>query len=248
MKNIFNNNSSTHKKYNKSMLLSANKRLRPQTVKSTHSIDDYFQKNNKYSSYTNTSRYFSNSLYRTNTNLVIDNGNYKKLKPKFLKQLLKNSKNIKKSYKKELNNVYLLRKTRELMSIVEKEIKMKEPEYYKKILFNNIINVKKTVEIANKMREELRYRINTNCPGNENNKVYMRKNNANLIRFSDAICHMKDINFYKYRKILKDIYPKLSKNVFKNRYEISPKNLVNKKRMQDNEMKINKLISKLHKY
>ena len=52
------------------------------------------------------------------------------------------------------------------------------------------------------MREEIKCKVEYFGPSNLDNKVYIRKKNANLIRFSYAICHMKDIKFYQYKKIL----------------------------------------------
>ena len=250
LKKYFSSNSSTiYKKYNNSMLLLNNRKTMTKSVKSHQKINDYFQKSTKYSYCTNnTSRNFSNTLYKTNSNLVIDNVNYKQLKPKFLKQLLNDSKNIKNAYKKELYNVNLKSNTKHLIEFVKKEMKKKDPEYYKKQLFSNIIKKKKTIETANKMREEIKSKVVYFGPGNLDNKVYIRKKNANLIRFSDAICHMKDIQFYQYKKILKDLYPNLSKLAFKNKYEIPIKNIVNEKKLADNDEKINKLFSLIKKH
>ena len=80
-------------------------------------------------------------------------------------------------------------------------MKKKDPEYYKKQLFSNIIKKKKTIETSNKMREEIKCKVEYLDPRNLDNKVYIRKKNANYIRFSDAICHM-NIQFYQYKKIL----------------------------------------------
>ena len=62
-------------------------------------------------------------------------------------------------------------------------MKKKDSEYNKKKENN-----------TNKMREEIKCKVEYFGPSNLDNKVYIRKKNANLIRFSDAICHIKDIH------------------------------------------------------
>ena len=141
---FFNSNTSTNKINNSSMItlcypksfITKNKRPQSANINSS-SINNYnFKKcNYKNISSCNSSKNFSNSRYKTLSNFYFDNLNYSKLKPKYLMDFLKNSKKIKNSYKKELKNVYLKRKTKELMEIVEKEIKIKDPEYHKKHIF-----------------------------------------------------------------------------------------------------------------
>ena len=252
---IFNSNTSTHKTNNNSMItlcvqnqLTA-KNKRPQSATIIRSINNYIHKNNNYKNNSkNTSKNISHSLYRSQTNLHINNKIYKKLKPKYLMEFLKKSKNIKNSYKKQLKDVHMNRNTRELMEIAEKEIKMKDPEYHKKQIFKNILKIKKTINYAHKMRDELKYKMIYYGPGSINNKVYIRKKSANLIRFCDTICHMRDEKFYMYQKLLKDLYPNLTKDVFKIKYKVSERDTFNEKRMKDNEEKINKLILSLKKH
>ena len=45
------------------------------------------------------------------------------------------------------------------------------------------------------MREEIKCKVEYFGPNNLDNKVYIRKKNANLIRFSDAICHISPYFF-----------------------------------------------------
>ena len=111
--------------------------------------------------------------------------------------------------------------TKELMEIAKKEIDMKDPEYHKKQIFKNIIKVKKTLKYVKKMREQQKYKMDYFGPGNINNKGYIRRKNANLIRFCDSICHMKDDKFYEYRTMINKFYPTLSKGAFKNKYDIN---------------------------
>ena len=101
------------------------------------------------------------------------------------------------------------KQTQDMMKIAKKEIDMKDPEYHKKQIFKNIIKVKKTLKYVKKMRHEQKYNMEYYGPGNINNKGYIRKKNANLIRFCDQICHMKDEKFYMYQKLLNELYPNL---------------------------------------
>lgn len=248
---IFNSNTSTHKTNNNSMItlcvqnqLTANNK-RPQSATIIRSINDYIHKNYNYK---NNSKNIYLSLYRSQTSLHINNKIYKKLKPKYLMEILKKSKNIQNSYKKDLKDVHMNRNTRELMEIAEKEIKMKDPEYHKKQIFKNILKIKKTINYAHKMRDELKYKMIYYGPGSINNKVYIRKKSANLIRFCDTICHMRDEKFYMYQNLLKDLYPNLTKDLFKKKYKISERDNINEKKMKDNEEKINKLILLLKKH
>ena len=254
---IFNSNTSTNKINNSSMITLCypksytTKSRRPQSANiNSSSINNYAFKKGNYkniSSY-NSSKNFSHSHYKTLSDFYFDNLNYSKLKPKYLMDFLKNSKKIKNSYKKELKDVHMKRKTQELLEIAKKEIKLKDPEYYKKQIFKSIIKVKKTLNYVQKMRGEQKYMMDYYGPGNIDNKGYIRKKNANLIRFCDQICHMKDEKFYIYSKLLNDLYPHLLKNAVKIKYKISERDPINEKKMQENEEKINKLISVLKKH
>jgi len=254
---IFNSNTSTNKINNSSMITVCNPRnhttksKRPQSATIGHSsIKDYTYKKKyfKYIPSNNTSKNLSRSRYRSLTNIYFDSNNYSKLRPYYLMELIKQSNNIKNSYKKDLKNIYMTKNTKELMEIAKKEIKMKDPEYHKKQIFKNIIKVKKTLNYVNKMREEQKYKMDYFGPGNINNKGYIRRKNANLIRFCDQICHMKDEKFYMYQKLLNDLYPNLIKNVFKIKYKMSEREPINEKKMKENEKKIKKLILAFKKH
>jgi hypothetical protein len=258
MNAIFSGNVSTNKVNNSSMITvyfpnhNIIKNKRPQSANlNRSSIKNYNYKKHYYRSVSSydSSKNFSNSHHRTLTNLYFENIGYSKLRSKYLMDFLHNSKTIKDSYKKDLKNVYLNKKTREIMKIAKKEIKMKDPEYHKKQIFKNIIKVKKTLKFVQKMREEQKYQMDYYGPGNINNKGYIRKKNANLIRFCDQICQMKDEQFYKYKKLLNELYPNLLKNAVKIKYKITEREASNeKKKMETNEKKINKLMSYLIKH
>ena len=254
---IFNSNTSINKINNSSMITvcypknytTKNKRPQSATIGQT-SIKDYAHKTKKfkYIPSCNTSKNFSRSRYRTLSNIYFDNINYSKLRPNYLMSFIKNLNNIKNSYKKDLKNVYLNKNTKELMEIAKKEIDMKNPEYHKKQIFKNIIKVKKTLKYVKKMREEQKYKMDYFGPGNINNKGYIRRKNANLIRFCDQICHMKDEKCYTYKKILKELYPNILKTAFKIKYKMSQREPINEKKMKDNENKIKKLILAFKKH
>ena len=249
---FFNSNTSTNKINNSSMITLCypksytTKNKRPQSANiNRSSINNYAFKKKNYRNISscNSSKNFSRSRYKTLSNFYFDNSDYSKLKPKYIMDLLKNSKKIKNSYNKEIKNVHLKRKTYELLEIAEKEIKMKDPEYHKKEIFKSIINVKKTMNYVKKMRDEQKYMMDYYGPGNIDNKGYIRKKNANLIRFCDQICHMKDEKFYMYSKLLNELYPYLLKNAVKVKYKMSERGPINEKKMKENEEKIKKIIS-----
>ena len=254
---IFNSNNSTNKVNNSSTITvfypkyykAKNKRPKSANIYN-RTIHDYLYKKNKYKyiSSSNTSKNFSHSKYRTLTTRFFNNSDYSKLRSNYLLEFLKESSNIKNSYKKDLINVYMKKDTRDLMKIAKKEIKMKDPEYHKKQIFKNIIKVKKTLKYVKKMREEQKFKMDYFGPGNINNKGYIRKKNANLIRFFDEICHMKDEKFYMYHKLLNELYPNLLKNAVKKKYKMPEKEYINEKEMEKNEETIKKLISILKKH
>ena len=255
---IFNSNTSTNKVNNSSTITvyypkyyMTTKNKRPKSAHTYQgSMRDYAYKKNKFKNVSsiNTSKNFSRSRYRSLTNIYFDNSDYSKLRSKYLLDFLKESNDIKNSYKKALKDVYLKKDTRDLMKIAQKEIKMKDPDYYKKEIFKNIIKVKKTLNYVKKMRDEQKYKMDYFGPGNINNKGYIRKKNANLIRFCDQICHMKDEKFYMYQKLLNELYPNLLKNAVKTKYKMSEKDVINEKEIQKNEETIKKLFSILKKY
>ena len=258
MNAIFSGNVSTNKVNNSSMItvyypnhnIIKNKRPQSATLNRS-SIKNYNYRKHYFRSVSScdSSKNFSNSRHRTLTNFYFENIGYFKLRSKYLMDFLHNSKTLKDSYKKDLKNVYMNKKTREIMKIAKKEIKMKDPEYHKKQIFKNIIKVKKTLKFVQKMREEQKYQMEYYGPGNINNKGYIRKKNANLIRFCDQICQMKDEQFYKYQKLLNELYTNLLKNAVKIKYKITERKTSNeKKKMETNEKKINKLISYLTKH
>ena len=97
------------------------------------------------------------------------------------------------------------------------------------------------------MRDDEKHQIDYFGPGSIDNKAYIRKKNADLIRFCDAICHMKDEQFYMYQKLFSELYPNLTKNAIKIKFALPKRDIVNEKKMKENEDKINRLIS-LYKY
>ena len=58
---------------------------------------------------------------------------------------------------------------------------------------------------------------------------------------------MKDEQFYMYKKLLSELYPNLIKNAIKIKFTIPKKDIINEKKMKENEEKINRLIF-LYKY
>ena len=138
--------------------------------------------------------------------------------------------------------------TQKLMELAKNEIEMKDPNYHKKEMFQNLIKVKKTLDYAQKMREEQKHPVNYFGPGNIYNKAYIRKKNANLIRFCDLISHMEDEKFYFYKKLITNLYPNLVKKVIKVKYQMSEREGINEQKMKENEDKIIKLISELKKH
>ena len=254
---IFNGNASTNKANNSSMITAYYpnyniiKSKRPQSATiNRSSIKNYNYKTHNFRSVSscNSSKNVSNSHYRTFTNFYFENVNYYKLRSKYLMDFLQNSKEIKHSYKEDLKNTIMNKKTRDLMKIAKKEIKMKDPEYHKKQIFKNFIRVKNALKYVQKMRDEQKYNMDYYGPGNINNKGYIRKKNANLIRFCDQICQMKDEKFYLYHKLLRELYPNLLKNAVKIKYKMSEREKIDEKKIEKNEKKINKLISFLKKY
>ena len=254
---VFNSNTSTNKINNSSMITvcypnyytTKNKRPQSATINRS-SLKRYTFKKYNYkniSSY-NSSKNFSHSHYRTLTNIYFENINYSKLKPQYLMNFLHDSSNIKNSYKKDLKDIHMKKQTQDMMKIAKKEIDMKDPEYHKKQIFKNIIRVKKTLKYVKKMRYEQKYNMEYYGPGNINNKGYIRKKNANLIRFCDQICHMKDEKFYMYQKLLNELYPNLLKNAVKIKYKMSERDPINEQKMEANLKKIYKLIAIIKKH
>lgn len=254
----YNTNNSTKMTNNYSSMIqyrpqsaAVNKKKRPQSATCGRSLNEYAKKKPKgkykYCSSCNSSKNYSRSLYKTQINPYFDNREYKKLRPKYLMEILNKSKRIKRSYKNELKISHMKKNTEKMMNIAKKEIEMKSPDYHKKNIFKNLIKIKKTISYAQKMRDDEKHQIEYFGPGNIDNKVYIRKKNADLIRFCDAICHMKDEQFYMYKKLLSELYPNLTKNAIKIKFALPKRGIVNEKKMKENEEKINKLIS-LYKY
>ena len=227
-----------------------NKKNRPKSATTDNTVNDYYYKRhkNKYHSSGNSSKYYSRSLYKSQSSIFFDNINYKKLKPEYLKRFLQTSKGIKNSYRNDLKNVYMKKNTQKLMELAKNEIEMKDPNYHKKEMFQNLIKVKKTLDYAQKMREEQKHPVNYFGPGNIYNKAYIRKKNANLIRFCDLISHMEDEKFYFYKKLITSLYPNLVKKVIKVKYQMSEREGINEQKMKEKEDKIIKLISELKKH
>ena len=184
------------------------------------------------------------SLYRPNKSYFT---NYKhELKPQYLMEFVNKSNKIQKSYKNDLE-IHLPKKDKNLLKIAENEINMKDPEYHRKQIFKNVLQVKKTIRFVKKMRDEHKVRVKYSGIGNTNNESIMRKKNANLLRFCENICHMTDDKFYKYRKVLNEFYPTLTREVFKEKYQISEKNYVNEIKCNENLLKIQRLFLAMQK-
>ena len=245
------NNSSKYKLNNyyyfKNKNIKNSRKIRPETVTNTKSIEEY---NNKLSKSRknkslNNSKNLSLSLYKNKQNFF---ENYKnKLKPEYLTNFVKKSNKIKKSYENDFE-VNMTKQTKDLLKIAEDEINMKDPDYHLRQIFKNVLHVKKTVKFIKKMRAEKKTRVQYFGPGNINNESYIRTKHANLVRFCDSICHMKDDKFYEYRQLLNDdIYPNLSKQVFKEKYQIEEKDMVYEKKCSENQHKINRLFALMQK-
>jgi len=184
------------------------------------------------------------SLYKPNKNYF---SNYRKeLKPEYLMEFVNKSNKIQNSYKNDLE-INLPKKDKKLLKIAKNEINMKDPEYHRKQIFKNILYVKKTLKYVRKMRNEHKVQVKYSGVGNTNNESIMRKKNANLLRFCDNICHMNDEKFYQFRKVLNDFYPTLTKEVFKEKYQVSEKNYINEMRCNENLLKIERLFLAMQK-
>ena len=236
----YNSNNSTKMINNYSLMIqyrpksAANKKKRPQSATYGRTLNEYKQKKFKgkykyYSSY-NSSKNYSRSVNKTQINPYFDNKEYKKLKPKYLMEILNKSKRLKRSYKNELKISHMKKNTEKLMDIAKKEIEMKSPDYQKKNIFKNFIKIKKTINYAQKMRDDEKHQIDYFGPGSIDNKAYIRKKNADLIRFCDAICHMKDEQFYMYQQLFNELYPNLTKNAIKIKFTMPKKGIVNEKK------------------
>ena len=211
--------------------------------------DNYYKKSkNKYCSTCNSSKNYSRSLYGTQTNIYFDKKKYKILKPKYLTKFIQNSKKLKNSYKNDLKNVYLKKTSQSLIDIAKEEIEMKDPNYHNKQMFKNLIKIKKTLKYAFKMRDDEKFKMEYFGPGNIENTAYIRKRSANLLRFYDSIYHMNDEQFFKYKKLILEFYPNLTKKVIKVKYKIPKRIEINEEKIKNNEKKINKLISLLKKH
>ena len=184
------------------------------------------------------------SLYKPNKNYF---SHYKhELKPKYLMEFVNKSNKIQNSYKNDLE-INLPKRDKKLLKIAENEINMKDPQYHRKQIFKNVLQVKKTLKYVRKMRNEHKVKVKYTGVGNTNNESIMRKKNANLIRFCDNICHMTDDKFYQFRKVLNEFYPTLTKEVFKEKYQVSEKNYVNEMRCNENLLKIERLFLAMQK-
>ena len=148
------------------------------------------------------------------------------LRPDILLKFLNYSKEVEKSFKDNLE-VNMNKKTKKLLKIAQNEIKLKDPNYNQKNVFRNILQVKKTIKQAKRMRNENKIKVKYSGPGNINNEIYIRKKNGNLLRFFEMISQMKDDNFYTYRKVLNDFYPTLSQKAIKEKYQPQEKNVIN---------------------
>jgi len=173
------------------------------------------------------------------------------LKPDILLKFLNYSKEVEKSFKDNLE-VNMNKKTKKLLKIAQNEIKLKDPNYNQKNVFRNILQVKKTIKQAKRMRNENKIKVKYSGPGNINNEIYIRKKNGNLLRFFEMISQMKDDNFYTYRKVLNDFYPTLSQKAIKEKYQPQEKNVINnfdiyESKCNENSLKINQLLAFIQK-
>ena len=173
------------------------------------------------------------------------------LKPDILLKFLNYSKEVEKSFKDNLE-VNMNKKTKKLLKIAKNEIKLKDPNYNQKNVFRNILQVKKTIKQAKRMRNENKIKVKYSGPGNINNEIYIRKKNGNLLRFFEMISQMKDDNFYTYRKVLNDFYPTLSQKAIKEKYQPQEKNVINnfdiyESKCNENSLKINQLLTFIQK-
>ena len=173
------------------------------------------------------------------------------LKPDILLKFLNYSKEVEKSFKDNLD-VNMNKKTKKLLKIAKNEIKLKDPNYNQKNVFRNILQVKKTIKQAKRMRNENKIKVKYSGPGNINNEIYIRKKNGNLLRFFEMISQMKDDNFYTYRKVLNDFYPTLSQKAIKEKYQPQEKNVINnfdiyESKCNENSLKINQLLTFIQK-
>ena len=166
--------------------------------------------------------------------------------PEYLMKFAQKAKKIKDSYEKDFI-INLDNHNKKLLQIAEDEINMKDPEYHKKQIFKNVLEVKKTLKYVRKMRAEKKSKVKYLGPGNINNETIIRTKNANLLRFCDSICHMKDDKFYEYRTMINKFYPTLSKGAFKNKYDIPQKDYINEKKCNDNLLEINRLFLLIQK-
>ena len=87
---------------------------------------------------------------------------------------------------------------------------MKNPDFYHKQIFKNVLQVKKTMKAVQRMRAEYKIKVKYFGLGNINNESLMRTKNAKIVKFCDSITQMKDDKFYEYRKVLNDMYSNLS--------------------------------------
>ena len=173
------------------------------------------------------------------------------LRPDILLKFLNYSKEVEKSFKDNLE-VNMNKKTKKLLKIAQNEIKLKDPNYNQKNVFRNILQVKKTIKQAKRMRNENKIKVKYSGPGNINNEIYIRKKNGNLLRFFEMISQMKDDNFYTYRKVLNDFYPTLSQMAIKEKYQPQEKNVINnfdiyESKCNENSLKINQLLTFIQK-
>ena len=242
---IFSKNKSKKKIINNLSIYKKNKLTRPQSeTKTIYEYNNILNKSNTNNNKSNNaSKNLSLSLYRTNFKYF---DNYLQLNPKLLNKFVKNSNNIKNSYEKDLT-INMSHKTKKLLNIAKSEIDMKNPQYHQRQIFQNVLQVQKTLKAVRKMRNEEKTKVKYYGPGNINNESLMRKKNANLIKFCDSIIHMKDDKFFSYHKYLEKLYPELTKEVFKEKYQISEKDNVNERKCNENLLKIQRLFSLIEK-
>ncbi len=220
--------------------------IHPESATISKSISEYNYKLNKSkkNKSPNNSKNLSISLYK---NKQTHFSNYKnQLKPEYLMNFVKKLNKIKQTYENDFE-INMSKQTKKLLKIAEDEINMKDPSYHQREIFKNVLYKKKTIKFIRKMRAEKKAKVKCYGPGNINNEIYMREKHANLVRFCDYICNIKDDKFYEYRRFLNEFYPNITKKVFKEKYQIPEKNMVYEQRCNKNQHIIERLLLLMQK-
>ena len=247
-RNISASNSAIYSTINNNLNNNDNKNARKIIINKetlANTINEYNYKGNKKNNM-NISKNLSFSLNnKTNRNYF---WNYKEtLRPDILTKFVKNSKEIEKSFKNDLD-INMKKKTKKLLKLAKKEINLKDPNYHQKRVFKNVLQVKKTIRAVKRIRNEKIIKVKYHGPGNINNETFIRKKNANLMKFFDVIAHMKDDKFYIYNKVINDYYPNLVQKAIKEKYQSSEKKQVKsfyQTKSNENSFKIEQLLASI---